>query len=143
MLLMVPYLKPSRTKVFKPTEQGVLTSEKLDEHFSDIINVNYTAQMEDELDEISEGRKNNVESLQAFVDKFYPLLEEADKNMEKIEPEKLGEACPDCGGELVYRFGRYGKFIACSNFPECRYNRSLKQKNPSLLVKPAQIVVKI
>lgn len=123
----------SRTKVFKPTEQGVLTSEKLDEHFSDIINVNYTAQMEDELDEISEGRKNNVESLQAFVDKFYPLLEEADKNMEKIEPEKLGEACPDCGGELVYRFGRYGKFIACSNFPECRYNRSLKQEEPELI----------
>ncbi len=123
----------SRTKVFKPTEQGVLTSEKLDEHFSDIINVDYTAQMEDELDEISEGHKDNVESLQAFVDKFYPLLEEADKTMEKVEPEKLGEACPDCGGDLVYRFGRYGKFIACSNFPKCRYNRSLKQEEPEYL----------
>ncbi|HEY4537511.1 MAG TPA: type I DNA topoisomerase [Erysipelothrix sp.] len=117
----------SRTKVFKPTEQGVLTSEKLDEHFSDIINVDYTAKMEAELDEISEGDKDNVKALQDFVDKFYPLLEEADKNMEKIEPEKLGEACPDCGGDLVYRFGRYGKFIACSNFPDCRYNRALDQ----------------
>ena len=117
----------SRTKVFKPTEQGVLTSDKLDEHFSDIINVDYTAKMEAELDEISEGEKDNIKALQDFVDKFYPLLDEADKNMEKIEPEQLGEKCPDCGGELVYRFGRYGKFVACSNFPDCRYNRALDQ----------------
>lgn len=117
----------SKTKVFKPTDQGILTNEKLQEHFSDIINVHYTANMEDELDRIAEGEENNVEALQRFVDKFYPLLEEADENMEKIEVEKVGEVCPDCGGELVYRFGRYGKFIACGNFPECRYNRALDQ----------------
>lgn len=115
----------SKTKVFKPTEQGVLTNDKLQDHFESIINVHYTANMEEELDLIAEGKENNVEALQRFVDKFYPLLEEADEKMEKIEAEKVGEECPECGGELVYRFGRFGKFVACSNFPECRYNRAL------------------
>lgn len=115
----------SKTKVFKPTEQGVLTNDSLQAHFNKIINVKYTANMEEELDRIAEGDENNVEALQRFVDKFYPLLEKADANMEKVEVEKLGEACPECGGELVYRFGRFGKFVACSNFPECRFNRAL------------------
>ena len=117
----------SNTKVFKPTEQGTLTSEKLDEHFSSIINVDYTAQMEEELDKISEGTEDNIEALQRFVDKFYPLLDEANETMEKLEVEKVGEVCPEDGGELVYRYGRYGKFIACNNFPDCRYNRALKE----------------
>ena len=115
----------SKTKVFKPTEQGTLTNTSLQDHFNQIINVKYTANMEEELDRIAEGDENNVEALQRFVDKFYPLLEKADATMEKVEVEKVGEICPDCGGELVYRFGRFGKFVACNNFPECRYNRTL------------------
>lgn len=115
----------SKTKVFKPTDQGLLTTDKLQEHFSKIINVNYTANMEEELDEIAEGLMNNIESLQAFVDLFYPLLDEADEKMEVIEAERVGEDCPECGGELVYRNSRFGKFIACNNFPTCKYNRSL------------------
>lgn len=115
----------SKTKVFKPTEQGILTNDSLQAHFNKIINVKYTANMEEELDRIAEGEENNVEALQRFVDKFYPLLEKADANMEKVEVEKVGEACPECGGDLVYRFGRFGKFVACSNFPECRFNRAL------------------
>lgn len=115
----------SKTKVFKPTEQGVKTNDSLQDHFNEIINVKYTANMEEELDRIAEGKENNVEALQRFVDKFYPLLNEADSNMEKVEVEKVGELCPDCGGELVYRFGRFGKFIACGNFPDCRYNRAM------------------
>ncbi|CAM3663626.1 type I DNA topoisomerase [Erysipelothrix urinaevulpis] len=128
----------SRTKVFKPTEQGVLTSEKLDEHFSSIINVDYTAKMEEELDEISEGNKDNIKALQDFVDKFYPLLEEADEKMEKLEVEKVGEECPECGGELVYRYGRYGKFIACNEFPKCRYNRALEENKKEEPVKTGE-----
>lgn len=119
----------SRTKVFKPTEQGVLTNDSLQSHFSEVINVHYTAEMESELDQIADGDMNNIEALQRFVDKFYPLLAEADEKMEKVEVEKVGEVCPLDGGELVYRFGRYGKFIACANFPECRYNRALEQES--------------
>lgn len=118
----------SKTKVFFPTEQGELTVEKLDEFFSSIINVRYTADMETDLDEIAEGKADEVETLTAFWKKFSPLLDEAYEKMEKIQPEKVGEKCPECGGDLVYRNGRFGKFISCSNFPKCRYTRQLDGK---------------
>ena len=117
----------SRTRVFRPTEQGVLTTEKLDEYFSSIINVHYTASMESELDEIAEGKRQEVPTLRAFYDKFEPLLDTAYEKMEKVQPEKTGEKCPECGGDLVYRTGRYGKFISCSNFPKCRYTRKIEE----------------
>jgi DNA topoisomerase-1 len=115
----------TRTRVFRPTDQGVLTCEKLAEYFSSIINVKYTAEMESELDEIAEGKSDEYETLQAFWDKFSPLLDAAYEGMEKIQPEKVGEKCPLCGGELVYRTSRYGKFISCENFPKCQYKRAL------------------
>ena len=115
----------SRTKVFKPTEQGELTVEKLDEFFSSIINVKYTAKMESELDNIAEGKAGELETLRSFWEKFRPLLDHAYEGMEKVEPQPVGEKCPDCGGELVYRIGRFGKFISCSNFPSCRYTRQI------------------
>ena len=119
----------SRTKVFKPTEQGVLTTEKLDEYFKDIINVTYTANMENKLDEIAEGKADEVETLKDFYSRFVPLLDNAYENMEKLQPEKVGETCPECGGELVYRNGRFGKFISCGNFPTCKYTRKIEDKN--------------
>ena len=118
----------SKTKVFFPSEQGILTVEKLDEFFSSIINVKYTAEMETELDEIAEGKVNEVDTLTRFWNQFTPLLENAYSNMEKIQPEKVGEACPECGNELVYRNGRYGMFISCSTFPKCRYTRKIEQE---------------
>ena len=118
----------SKTKVFFPTEQGKLTVDKLDEFFSGIINVKYTAQMETELDEIAEGNADELAVLRSFWDKFTPLLDTAYEKMEKIQPEKVGEVCPECGGELVYRNGRYGRFISCGNFPKCRYTRQLVTK---------------
>ena len=118
----------SKTKVFFPTDQGKLTVEKLDEFFSSIINVKYTAQMENKLDEIATGKNDEVAILEQFWKKFTPLLDHAYENMEKIQPEKVGETCPKCGGELVYRTSRYGKFISCNNFPKCRYTRQLEDK---------------
>lgn len=127
-----PLSETSRTKYFKPTEQGILTTKALDENFEAIINVNYTAEMEAELDRIAEGEENNVEAIQRFIDKFYPLLEKANETMEKIPDELVGEKCPECGHDLVYRNGRFGRFIACSNFPECRYLRPLEEnKKPA------------
>ncbi len=115
----------SKTKVFFPTEQGTLTVEKLDEYFSSVINVKYTARMENDLDDIAGGTADELAVLNAFWKKFEPLLEAADKKMEKKEDEKVGEACPECGADLVYRSSRFGKFISCSNFPSCKYHRSL------------------
>lgn len=108
-------------KTFVPTEQGMLTSQKLDEYFSGVINVKYSASMEKVLDEISEGEKVWHEELKLFYDKFMPLVEYADENMEKIYPVYADEDCPECGSKLVYRNGRYGRFLACSGFPKCRY----------------------
>lgn len=108
-------------KKFKPTDQGILTSDKLAEFFSEFINVEYTAEMENNLDEISKGQKVWYDELKGFYDHFMPMLENAQKNMEKIAPVEIGEECPECGSPLVVRRGRYGEFIACSGYPTCKY----------------------
>ncbi len=108
-------------KNFIPTEQGILTSEKLDEYFNNVINVKYTAQMETILDDISEGKKIWYEELKRFYNTFKPLVDFADENMEKIYPVYVDEDCPLCGSQLVKRNGRFGQFIACSAFPKCKY----------------------
>ena len=113
----------SKTKVFIPSEQGELTDTKLQEFFSGIINVSYTANMEHHLDEIAAGERNNIEEVRTFYNEFEPLLQNAYENMEKQELERTGDKCPDCGNDLVYRVGRFGKFISCINFPECRYTK--------------------
>ena len=108
-------------KKFVPTSIGIETTDKLQEGFSDIINVEYTADMETDLDEIAESKLDNVEVLKEFYNKFEPLVEDAFKNMEKVAPEETGETCPECGSPLVIRKGRYGEFVACSNYPTCKY----------------------
>ena len=115
------YYVTMEKKTFVPTEQGMLTSEKLDEFFNDIINVKYTANMEKVLDQIAVGDKVWYEELKRFYNRFMPLVENADQNMEKIYPIYVDEECPECGSKLVYRNGRYGRFLACSAFPKCRY----------------------
>ena len=108
-------------KKFHPTEIGIETTNKLQEFFSDLINVKYTAQMETELDEISENKINNIKVLTKFYNDFEPLVEKAFSNMEKKAPEETGEVCPNCGSPMVIRNGKYGKFEACSNYPTCKY----------------------
>ena len=89
--------------------------------FSDIINVEYTANMENDLDEIAEGDLVWYILIEEFFNEFEPLVQNAFSNMEKKAPEETGETCPECGNALVYRKGKYGKFVACSNYPECKY----------------------
>lgn len=108
-------------KKFYPTDIGFETTDKLQEFFSGIVNVEYTANMETELDEIADAKKDNIEVLNEFYDEFAPLVDKAFKEMDKKEPEKTGETCPECGNELVVRNGRYGEFVACSNYPTCKY----------------------
>ena len=108
-------------KKFKPTNIGIETTDKLQEFFSDLINTDYTRDMETDLDEIAEGKLvwNNV--LKEFYDLFEPRVKNAFSDMEKKSPEETGEACPECGNPLVVRKGKYGEFVACSNYPECKY----------------------
>lgn len=108
-------------KRFIPSEQGILTSDKLTENFVDIINVDYTAQLESELDQIAHGKLDEVKFLRDFYNNFTPAIDAAYENMEKIAPRETGEMCPKCGNPLVVRRSRYGEFVGCSNYPECKY----------------------
>jgi len=108
-------------KKFIPTEVGFEITDKLQEFFSNIINVEYTANMENDLDLIAEDKLDNIKVLRLFYDKFEPLVKKAFDEMEKKTPEETGELCPECGNPLVIRTGKYGKFTACSNYPTCKY----------------------
>ena len=108
-------------KKFIPTEIGIEITDKLQEHFSHIINVKYTAKMEEELDEIADGKIIWYHTLNNFYKDFEPALEKAFEAMPKKEAVKTGEDCPECGNPLVIRKGKYGEFTACSNYPKCKY----------------------
>ena len=117
-----------KDKKFEPTEIGEETTDKLQEFFSGIVNVEYTANMEQDLDEIAEAKKDNIAVLHEFYDEFEPLVEKAFKEMEKKAPVSTGEVCPECGGDLVVRKGKYGEFVACSNYPTCKYIKKEKKE---------------
>ena len=108
-------------KKFVPTEIGFETTDKLQEFFSDIVNVKYTANMENDLDKIAENNADYIKVLHDFYESFAPLVDNAFKNMEKKPLEETGEQCPECGNALVVRKGKYGEFVACSNYPKCKY----------------------
>ena len=121
------YVKLEQKK-FVPTEIGIETNKKLQEFFSNIINVKYTAKMESKLDDIADGKEIWNELLEKFYKEFEPMVENAFDNMEKKELEKTGEKCPECGGDLVVRTGKYGKFVSCSNYPKCKYIKKEEKK---------------
>ena len=119
-LLARKYISISQN-VLKPTEQGILTSNVLNKYFPDLMNTEYTAAMETNLDEISEG---SIDELSVIKEFYYPFLEhfEEVKTQMYKEPLKLtGEKCPICGSDLVFRNGKHGEFVGCSNYPKCTY----------------------
>ena len=120
-------------KKLNPTEIGIVTTDKLQEFFSDLINVKYTAKMEDDLDKIADGNKVWYKLLESFYKDFEPAVKGAFDNMEKKEDEKTGEMCPNCGKPMVIKTGKYGKFEACSGYPECKYIKP-KEKAPQIEV---------
>ncbi len=115
-------------KKFKPTEMGIETTDKLQEFFSDLINVEYTKDMEEELDEVALGKRVWNKVLEEFYKLFESRVKNAFTDMEKKAPVETGEKCPECGNPLVIRDGRYGKFVACSNYPECKYIKKEQQE---------------
>lgn len=108
-------------KKFQPTKVGIEVTDKLQEYFNNIINVKYTANMEDSLDKIALGELDNKKVLADFYKVFDDTLTEAFKGMEKESPKETGELCPNCNSPLVIRKGKYGEFIACSDYPNCKY----------------------
>ncbi|MHB8733185.1 MAG: type I DNA topoisomerase [bacterium] len=110
---------------FYPTDLGILVNALLVEHFPNVLDVEFTARMEENLDKVEEGAKDWVGLLAGFYGPFSDELSKAEQAIEEVEmvPEEIGEPCPRCGKPLVKRRGRYGEFIACSGYPECSYTR--------------------
>ncbi|MFJ8512960.1 type I DNA topoisomerase [Lysinibacillus xylanilyticus] len=114
-------------KRFMPTELGEIVHQLVLEFFPDIINIEFTAQMEQDLDHIEEGDRQWKEVVHEFYKDFEVHVKHADEAMEKvvIKDEPAGEDCELCGSPMVFKLGRYGKFMACSNFPDCRNTKAI------------------
>ncbi len=117
-------------KRLEPTETGILVNDLMVRWFPEIVDLNFTAGMESDLDKIAAGEADWVKVVGAFYEPFSVKVQKAQAEMPvtKTGPEPIGRACPKCGKELVIRFGRYGKFISCSGFPDCRYTEPWLEK---------------
>lgn len=117
-------------KRFEPTELGEIVNDVMQEFFPQIVDAEFTAEMEEKLDSIEDGRQAWVKVLNEFYEGFESNLHNAEKTIEKIEikDEPAGYNCPECGSPMVVKVGRFGKFHACSNFPECRHTEAIVKK---------------
>ena len=115
-------------KKFVPTDTAFDITDRLQEYFSHLINVEYTANMETDLDKIADGDMDYVKVLREFYNEFEPSVKNAFDAMPKKEAEKTGEDCPECGSPLVIRKGKFGEFVACSNYPKCKYIKQEERK---------------
>ncbi len=123
------YVERSEKKLI-PTELGFTVNDLLVKYFDNVFNVSFTAEMEEDLDRISRGETAMQPVLRDFYKTFEPQLKTAEQSMEKVslEPEKTGELCPEDGGELIIKQGRFGRFVGCSNYPTCRFTKPLVAK---------------
>jgi DNA topoisomerase I len=126
---------------FQPTELGFIINDLLVESFADILDVQYTARMEEELDEVEEGKVHWTEALREFYSKFEVDLKRAQQHMTDVKrmEEPTEEKCEKCGSMMVIKWGRHGKFLACSGYPECRNTREIAQANGLTPEGPAQV----
>ena len=120
------YVEKDEQKRFKPTEIGLMVNDLLVKHFPEIVNIQFTAKMEDDLDEIAQGEKDWTKIIKEFYEPFEKNLNKKQKEVVKKKlVEKTDQKCPKCGSPLVIKLGRFGKFYACSNFPECKFSKPL------------------
>jgi len=121
------YVKKDEKKRFYPTAVGFAVNDLLVKHFPEIVDINFTAKMEDDLDKIANGKKDWVETLKEFYD---PFKENLKKKYREIKGagvlEKTEKKCPKCGAQLLIRVSKYGRFLACSNYPKCKYTFDLE-----------------
>lgn len=129
---------------FVPTPIGIAVNDFLVSNFDDIDDIPFTAEMEDSLDQIAQGQKEWISMMKDFYGPFEKRLEEVkDTERVKIAVEQTGEECPECGGELVIRIGKFGKFISCNKFPQCRYTKQFVEETQQRCPKDGgQIIVK-
>lgn len=123
------YIDKNEDKKLYPLEIGNIVNDLLVEHFPQIVDINFTAKMEEDLDEVADGKKEWVPVVRDFYEPFHKNLEDKTETVKKEDfVEKLDRKCPQCGNELVMKFGRFGKFIACSKYPECKYTEKTDEE---------------
>ncbi|MCZ0716797.1 type I DNA topoisomerase [Aerococcus kribbianus] len=125
--LIKRYYVKLEAKRFEPTELGEIVNDLISDFFPEIVDTQFTADLEAELDAIETDKKEWVEVIDSFYKPFSKELDNAEEKMEKIviKDEPAGFKCPDCGHDMVIKLGRYGKFYACSNFPDCRHTEAI------------------
>ncbi len=123
------YIEKDERKYFHPTEIGLAVNDLLVEHFPEIVDVKFTANLEEDLDKIAEGQKKWRKVIEEFYNPFAKNLEKKYQTVYKKEftEKPTGKKCPKCGSPLLIRLGKFGRFYACSKFPKCRYTESLPQ----------------
>ena len=115
---------------YHATEIGKVVTDKLVEHFPKILNTDFTRHMEEDLDKIETGEMGHLDVLREFYNPFNEALEAAQENMKRPEPKDTGRLCPECGGKLVERMGRFGLFVGCANYPDCKFIEKAKKTPP-------------
>lgn len=123
------YVEKNDSRAFIPSELGEMVNDFLVENFGDVINLGFTRDMEDKLDAVAKGEQKWTDTIKVFWKTFEADILKTRQNVERVKlPEKkTGEICPDDGGELVERVGKYGKFLACNNFPNCKFTKPIVQ----------------
>ena len=116
-------------KQLKPTELGALVTRLLEDYFEKIVDVHFTAEMEKKLDEVEEGNEDWKKLIREFFDPFQKMIHHADEHVEEIDfVEESDEICEKCGATMLIKYGRYGKFLACSGYPECENTKPFVKK---------------
>lgn len=122
------YIRKNEQKKFQPTEVGTIVNDLLVNHFPKIVDIKFTAQMEEGLDKIAQGKKDWHKEIKEFYEPFEKNLAKKEKELSKkdIAEQKTNKVCPKCGAPLVIKLGKFGRFYACSNFPKCKYTEPLE-----------------
>jgi len=123
------YVEKNEEKKLQPLEIGLLVNDLLVEHFPQIVDMKFTATIEEDFDKIASGDKKWVPVIKEFYEPFHKNLEAKSGEVKKEDLlQKLGRQCPQCGGDLIMKFGRFGKFIACMKYPECKYTEKTAEE---------------
>jgi len=130
------YVKKNDQKKFIPTEIGIIVNDILVTHFPEIVDIDFTAKMEKELDEIADGKDTWQKTCKDFYTPFSKnLTQKYDEVKKENMIQETDKICPKCGSPIIERFGKFGKFYACSNFPKCKYTESIENEKNNLKIK--------
>jgi DNA topoisomerase-1 len=128
------YIEKDEQRRFRPTEIGMTVNDILVKNFPEIVDIKFTAELEEKLDKITEDSKEWVPTIREFYGPFAENLEKKYKEVSRTDfnEKPTGKTCPQCGSDIIVKLGRFGKFYACSNFPKCRYTAPLEENNLNL-----------